>query len=650
MLERCGRVGTIRFQNVTKQYGGRVVLDDVSFELTTGHVVGIVGPNGAGKTTLFKLMLGQIEPDIGTVTRSRGLELGYLSQEPAIQLGRTVHDEALSAFEDLLALETRMHELGDEIAAKHGTAEEPELLKAYDRVNAQFVTAGGYEMEQRLNEILGGVGFAEADYKLPISVLSGGQKCRVALAKLLLRDQQYLLLDEPTNHLDIDAVRWLEKFLAGFHGGAAIISHDRYLLDRVADAIIEVDRAAVTHYPGNYSSYAEVKALRRLTAERQYEKDREFIEKEQAFIAKHLAGQRSSEAKGRRTRLERRLKAGEFVTDRPAERAQMSLKLDDAELKAQDLIALEGVSKRYGERVLFENLSLTIKAGQRLGITGPNGTGKSTLLKAIVGQLPPDAGRVSLARQAALGYYAQEARELDPAVTILTEIQKTRPDLREVQVRGILGRFLFSGDDAFKPIGALSGGEQSRVRLIKLMLAAPNVLVLDEPTNHLDIPSREALEDALEEYGGTIIVVSHDRYFLDRVVEHLLVLRDGRHELVRGNYSMYVEQVEKAQEAAARAVAAPPRAAPAKTAAAAPRPQKPKSKNKYQLNAYQRMTLEELEAFIHAQTVKIADLTERFGAPEIMRDRAALAKLDAALEAARKELAAAEEAWLEQAE
>jgi ATP-binding cassette subfamily F protein 3 len=641
-------MGSISIQNVTKQFGGQVVLDDVSLELNSGETVGVVGPNGAGKTTLFRLILGRFEPDLGTVTRSKGLEVGYLAQEPDVDLDATLHDEVLSAFHEILDLEQRMQTLSHQIAESHHGPDYPNLLTQYERIESEFVAADGYGIETRLKEIVGGLGFAERDYKLPMRALSGGQKCRVALAKMLLRDSTYLLLDEPTNHLDIDAVRWLEKFLAGHHGGAAIISHDRYLLDRLVDRVIEIDRAKLASYPGNYTNYVKTRDVRRLTQERQFEKDQAFIEKERDFIARNIAGQRSSEAKGRRTRLERRMSAGEFVTERPGERKTLKLEFDSADPGARTIFHVEGLAKGYDSKPLFRDLSFDVSAGQALGITGPNGTGKSTLLKIMLSLLPADAGRVEVDRKAAIGYFAQESGELDSKNNVLEEIRSVRKEYGEQQARSILGRFLFSGDDVFKPVSKLSGGEQSRLRLIKLILSNPNVLVLDEPTNHLDIPSREALEGALDEFPGTIVAVSHDRYFLDRIVDRLLVMRPEGTTRFNGNYSMYIEQLERdvgtarqdARTAKEDARGALPKRTPSKA--------KP---NKYAKGSpFERMALEDLEAFIFEAEARIAALSDRFADPDVARDRSAVTDIHAQIETAKLELAQANAAWERYAE
>lgn len=637
-------MAAITLQNITKQFGTRIVLQGVNLQLPSGETIGLVGPNGAGKTTLFRMITGQMDPDYGTITRSRGLEIGYLEQEPDVSLERTLHDEVGAAFQELLALEHRIHAVAEEISHHHDQEHLPELLETLDRLNNEFAIAGGHTFEQRLNEILGGLGFSQADYTTPLKALSGGQRCRAALAKLLLTDRPFLLLDEPTNHLDIDAVRWLEKFLAGHKGGTVIISHDRYLLDRVCERIVEVDQARLFLYPGNYSNYVQTKELRALTQERQFEKDSEFIRKERDFIAKHLAGQRSKEAQGRRTRLERQLAAGEFVLSAPAQRRSARIGFQEVDGKGGTILRVDELTMAYGEKKLFSDVTFQVYAGDRLGITGPNGTGKTTLLKIILGQVTALGGSFELDPSKTIGYYSQDHADLEPQRSVLAEIQSVSPPLPEQQARSYLGRFLFVGDNVFKTVSVLSGGEQSRLRLAKLILQKPDILILDEPTNHLDIPSREALEDALAEYGGTIITISHDRYFLDRVASRLLVMRPTGHALYPGNYTFYLQQVEQQRtveqaKVEAKKPSAPQRSDRAKKSSG--------GSAKPQTSAYDRLSIEELEALVMEKEIELAALNERYGDPAIMRDPEALADLAERIEEATTELAQVDAAWQE---
>ncbi|MCP4246109.1 MAG: ATP-binding cassette domain-containing protein [bacterium] len=634
-------MASVVVQNVTKQFGPKIVLEGLSLEVRTGERVGLIGDNGSGKTTLFKLMTGQEAPDMGTVTRTRGLEVGLLAQEPRLQSERTLHDEVGRAFEELLQIEHRLQELADRIAERHDEQDLPDLMAEYDRLHARFETAGGYGFQTRINEILGGLGFALSDHSLPIGVLSGGQKCRAALGKLLLQDRQLLLLDEPTNHLDLEATRWLEKFLAGHHGGAVIVSHDRYLLDRVATKIIEVENRSVKIYPGNYSNYAASKARLELAQQRQFEKDRAFIEKERAFIDKHLSGQRTREAKGRRTRLERRLGAGEFVERVPARRRSAAIRFAKPGRTGAQVLHCRDLSKRYGDKVLLEGLNLEVFAGDRLGIVGPNGTGKTTLLRVVLGQVEPDVGELQLFENQVVGYYDQEHVGLDRSRPVIDEVHEARPEADELEVRSFLGGFLFFGDEVFKPIGKLSGGEQSRVRLAKLVWSAPDVLILDEPTNHLDIRSRVALEDALAQYEGTIIVVSHDRYFLDRTVSRLLVLERTGHKLYQGNYSFYLERLEEDRDAEEldrieqrqknKKLRDNKRARQARSAT----------------SSFDALSIEQIEEQIIAKEQSVQALQDRFADEAIYRDPQAVGELRSQLEAVNEELQALNQAWVE---
>ncbi len=652
---------------ITKQFGTQVVLQSVSLELRSGETVGLIGANGAGKTTLFRLIAGECQPDLGTITRARGLEIGYLKQEPEVSLTRTLHEEVGSVFADLLQLEQKLHAISEQMAAVSDQVRLKDLMASYDRVNGRFIAAGGHTFETRLNEIVGGLGFTQADHHLPMAVLSGGQKSRTALAKLLLQDRQLLLLDEPTNHLDIDAVRFLEKFLSGHRGGAVIISHDRYLLDRLCDRILEVERGEVSSFPGNYSNYAKTKEVRLLTRQRQFEKDQDFIEKERAFIAKHLAGQRTKEAQGRRTRLKRRMDAGEFVTDAPQTRRSTRLAFGRTETKGGTVLRCDELGMRYGDNVLFTDLTCQVFAGDSFGITGPNGTGKSTLLKIILSEISPYEGTVTLDTGRTVGYYAQEAVELDPERTVLDEIRAHRPELTEERARTMLGSYMFTGQDVFKKLKMLSGGEQSRVRLASLILADPEILILDEPTNHLDIPSCEVLEEALLNFGGTIIVVSHDRYFLDRIVDRLMVIRRGGHAIYNGNYSFYIEQVER-QRVAARprrdrlpftsrsdvkgeGTCTPRRNRKSKGGAASRKrlgkQADHRKDSKSKTSPHDRLSIEELEKLVIEREVELSLLHERFGDQAVCKDQDALAELQEQADALSAELAELDTAWQE---
>jgi len=634
----------ISVQNVTKQFGTKIVLEDACAQIRPGETVGLVGTNGAGKTTLFRLITGELDPDLGKVVRAKRASIGYLRQEPQIDGDRTLHEEVGQAFDGLLALERRLHDVSERMALHEPGEELDALMAQYERINAQFIAAGGHTFETRLNEILGGLGFSQSDQDKPMALLSGGQKCRAALAKLLLEDRPLLLLDEPTNHLDIDAVRWLEKFLAGHRGGAVVISHDRYLLNRLCGRIIEVADRRTESFPGNYSNYAETKQRLLLTEQRQFEKDQAFIKKERAFIAKHLAGQRTAEAKGRRKRLERRLSEGAFTEETTRVKRTAGIRFDkpgEARTTGPTALRTDGLTMAFGDHELFRDLSFQLPQGERLGITGPNGTGKTTLLRILLGHLDARAGTVTIEGSPTIAYYSQEHTEMDTSRTVLEEIRACDPALTEERARTFLARFLFLGDDVFKTIGLLSGGEQSRVRLAAMILKAPDLLVLDEPTNHLDIPSREVLEEALLEFPGTIVAVSHDRFFLDRVATRLLVMRRDACTLHTGNYTSYIEWLESRRKTAD---------APAsKTAQKKATKQPATDARASRQSPYDSLSIDDIEAMVIEHEEKLAALQDRFGDPAVLKDPDALGELKEETEHVEQELAELDRAWQERA-
>ncbi len=636
----------VSLRDITKIYGPKVVLEHVTLDVQRGEKVGLIGANGVGKTSIFRLILGEVRPDVGVVTKARNLRVGYLAQEPELEADASLIAEVGAVFDRVRQLETRMHELSEEMARQHDSEELDGIMAAYDQVRARFEAAGGYGYQTRVNEVLGGLGFEPRDYDLPVSALSGGQKCRAALARLLLQDTDLLLLDEPTNHLDIEATNWLEKWLAGYMGSVVIVSHDRYLLDRVVGKIIEVEDRGVATYGCSYSHYAEAKRVRLLQGVREYTKQQTWLKHQQEYIARTKSVKATAkQARGRQWYIDRMERDGKILTKPQAVQKRMRLDFGGAGRGGEMVLRCENASKRYGERVLLNGLDLEVYRGQKVGIMGPNGSGKTTLLKMAMGQVQPDAGQVRLYENLTIGYYDQEHEALDLDAIVVEELAALRPECSEQQVRSYLGSFLFSGDDVFKRIGDLSGGEQSRVLLAMLVWMAPHVLVLDEPTNHLDIPSKEVLEEALRRFEGTVILVSHDRYLLDRVIDRLVLIHgDGRQDVHPGNYSDYVRRQEEAE--AKRAAADAQAGAGVQTRRRPRRGQPARASSKRSADSiWARKSLHDLEAEIIKTEERIAVLEHSFTDEDVYRDPDRARGLRAEYDRLRADLEAMNRAW-----
>ena len=534
----------IRLENVTKLYDPDLILDDISVSIEHGDRIGLIGRNGTGKTTLIKIINGMLANFKGKVVAAKRLRIGYLSQEPDLARDCTLRQEMLKVFEKRRALEDKMLLLAEEME----TQEAPHLLAAYARIQEQHERLGGYDYEHQVNRILGGLGFAESDFNLPIRVLSGGQKSRATLAKLLLEAPDLLLFDEPTNHLDIKGIEWLENYLnIEYNGAVLVVSHDRYFLDKVVRKVWELAAHKIKIYRGNYSKYVETKSVEKLVGERAFKKQQAFIEHEEEFIRLNIAGQRTREAQGRRKKLARL----ERVEKPKADARTLKLNFTPETRGGNDILRCENVGKAFGEKTIFKDLNFEVYRRDVVGIVGANGTGKTTLFRMILGEESATEGEMWVGPTLKFGYYTQELEGLNPDNEIIDEIWELRPQQTHGEIRSFLGKFLFSGDDVFKRIGNLSGGEQSRVLLAKLLLANANVLLLDEPTNHLDIPAREALEAALAEYPATLFIISHDRYLLNSLATKLLIFDGtpgGTANLFEGNYAEYITQQQEHQE------------------------------------------------------------------------------------------------------
>jgi ATP-binding cassette subfamily F protein 3 len=627
----------VTLHDIHKSFGSEVVLDRVDLQLHPGEKVGMVGPNGSGKTTILKLITGAVEPDIGRVIRQKGLRIGYLPQEATFSGERTVMEEMHAGVEPLLKLQQAIHGASHEMETLSGSALKAKM-KQYDRLCHDFELAGGYEYEIRIQTTLAAMGFEPALHNTKTTALSGGQLSRLGLAQVLMLETDLLLLDEPTNHLDLQATEWLERFIGNYRGAAVIISHDRYLLDKVACKIIEVENRQVQVWNGNYHNYVQTKETVRLQQQREHTRRVEMVERTLDFIArnKDQEGMRGT-ARGRKTRLKRLLKENPDFLDKPIDSKTIHFSFGKADHASELVVRCEGLGKSFGELTLFENLSFDILRGERLGITGPNGTGKSTLVKLALGQMEPSSGTIRMGANLRIGYLDQHGDVLDPNRSVLEEARSVRPELSAEEARDRLGAFLFSGDDAFKLCGDLSGGQRNRLMLCKLVLSEPDVLVMDEPTNHLDIASREMLEEAMDSFEGTIIAVSHDRYFLDRVVDKLLVIGTdelgnralGKTEFVTGDpaYSTYAALVQQRNETQRQVSLTSARSSNQKSQIKNPKSQTPRSQTPEELKRFNKYSVEQIEEMIMELEREIAEMKERFGDAEIYKDPARLAEL-----------------------
>ena len=527
-------------KDIHKVYGIDVILEQITFHLEEKEKAAIVGVNGAGKTTLFKIITGEISPDGGSLFLKKDAQIGYLEQNARFESHRTIYDELLSVFSSLLELEQTMRNMEQNMVNCQGSQLE-KLMDQYAKLQHDFEQQDGYSMKSRIQGILKGLGFTEEDFFRPMTQLSGGQKTRVLLGKLLLSAPDILLLDEPTNHLDIDSIQWLEDFLKSYPKTVLIISHDRYFMDRIVTKIIEIENKKSTVYEGNYTFYAKQKEINRAVALKQYLDQQKEIKHQEEVIRTLRSFNREKSIKRAESR-EKSLEKMQRLEKPENLPSKMRLSLAPRISSGKDVLLAENLSKSFGQNHLFSHVNLDIKREEKIALIGPNGVGKTTLFRILLSQESQDTGTIKLGANVKIGYYDQEQQNLTETNTIFQEIHDAYPSMTNVEIRNALAAFVFTGEDIFKPISSLSGGEKGRVCLAKIMLSEANFLLLDEPTNHLDMVSKEILEDAVNQYTGTVLYISHDRYFIDRTAQKVLELTNNGVNQYLGNYSYYLEK------------------------------------------------------------------------------------------------------------
>ncbi|WP_440117279.1 ABC-F family ATP-binding cassette domain-containing protein [Paenibacillus sp. QZ-Y1] len=646
----------LQVSGIIKRFGVDPILDGVNLQILERERIGLVGVNGAGKSTLLKIVAGEMSYDGGQIFKSKETTLGYLAQNSGLQSDRTIWEEMMNVFDHLIQAEADLRQMERDIADPAQMEDEKkyaDLLERYARRSDWFKDHGGYEMETRIRSVLHGMGFGEFSPDTPIATLSGGQKTRLALARILLQAPDLLMLDEPTNYLDIATLTWLEDYLRGYSGALLVVSHDRYFLDRLVTTIVEIERHRSRKYTGNYSRYMELKAAEYENEMKQYEKQQGEISKMEDFVQKNIVrASTTKRAQSRRKALDKMERLDKPMGD--LKKAHFSF--ETAVMSGKEVLRVDQLSVAYDEASpLFRNVSFDLRRGETVALIGPNGIGKSTMLKCLTGSLRPVDGQIQWGTKVQIGYYDQEQTGLTPSNTVLEELWGAYPGMEEARIRTVLGNFLFSGDDVLKKISSLSGGEKARVSLSKLMLKEANMLILDEPTNHLDLFAKEVLEAALMDYEGTLLFISHDRYFLNKMAERIVELHPGGTEHYLGNYDDYVEKKQELEDIAREAAEA--RLASSKNAAKSNPGLSPTEKSgaasfeadkqaKREERNRQRKQ-EALEQQIAELETKITELESQMALPEIYQDYMKLQELQGESEEHKLQLAKAYEEWEE---
>ncbi|MCW3793575.1 ABC-F family ATP-binding cassette domain-containing protein [Paenibacillus sp. LS1] len=646
----------LQVSGIIKRFGVDPILDGVNLQILERERIGLVGVNGAGKSTLLKIVAGEMSYDGGQIFKSKETTLGYLAQNSGLQSDRNIWEEMMNVFAHLTQAEADLRQMERDIADPAQMEDEKkyaDLLERYAKRSDWFKDHGGYEMETRIRSVLHGMGFGEFSPDTPIATLSGGQKTRLALARILLQAPDLLMLDEPTNYLDIATLTWLEDYLRGYSGALLVVSHDRYFLDRLVTTIVEIERHRSKKYTGNYSRYMELKAAEYETQMKQYEKQQGEISKMEDFVQKNIVrASTTKRAQSRRKALDKMERLDKPMGD--LKKAHFSF--ETAVMSGKEVLRVDQLSVAYDEASpLFRNASFDLRRGETVALIGPNGIGKSTMLKCLTGSLRPVTGEIQWGTKVQIGYYDQEQTGLNPSNTVLEELWSAYPGMEEARIRTVLGNFLFSGDDVLKKISSLSGGEKARVSLSKLMLKEANMLILDEPTNHLDLFAKEVLEAALMDYEGTLLFISHDRYFLNKMAERIVELHPGGTEHYLGNYDDYVEKKQELEDIAREAAEA--RQASSKNSSksdlststteksGAASFEAEKQAKREERNRQRKQ--EALEQQIAELETKITELEAQMALPEIYQDYMKLQELQQQSEEHKTQLTKAYEEWEE---
>lgn len=615
--------------NLRKMFGEEVLFDNVSFRVEDMDRIGFVGANGAGKSTLFKILAGDMNYDAGDIFKNKYTKIGYLDQYACSDSDNTVFDELLTVFSEVVEIEQELEEIRFDIENQTDGLET--LIQRQNALNERFAELDGFYYRSKIRAALLGLGFSESEFGLQVQSLSGGQKTRVELGKILLSDANLLLLDEPTNHLDISSVEWLEEFLLGYKGAVIVISHDRYFLDRVTNRTFELEGGKLFSMDGNYSAYVKQREIEKLTQERNYENTKKEIERLEGVVEQQRRWNREKNIKTAESKL-KVIERLEKTLEKPQERPEnIKFRFKAAPGGGNDVLIAEGLSMAFGEKMLFRNADIHIQKGERVFLLGPNGCGKTTLLKIMMGQLAATAGTYKIGANTHVGYYDQIQEHLHMEKTVIDEVWDTYPKMTQTEVRNALAAFLFRGEDVFKEISKLSGGERARVELVKLMLKRVNFLIMDEPTNHLDIQSKEALEAALADYDGTMLVVSHDRYFINKLASRILRMDGERVLNYAGNYDYFLEKFKESKPEAVKS-----------------KPAANDYKEKKRMEAEKRKTVSryhKVEEWISEKEHAIDALNQTLATPEVATDYVKAGALTAELETLEQELEALLEEW-----